>query len=103
MKISKACCALGISAYTTGASLQVDGGIAEGVTVSVHYDSLLAKLVASGATRDEAIVRMQEALDRFEVDGVKTVIPFHQRVMRSDAFRSGRVHTQMVEQGAFNA
>jgi acetyl-CoA carboxylase biotin carboxylase subunit len=86
-----------------GPGIRVDGGIAEGVTVSVHYDPLLAKLVASGATRDEAIVRMQEALDRFEVDGVKTVIPFHQRVMRSDAFRSGRVHTQMVEQGAFNA
>jgi acetyl-CoA carboxylase biotin carboxylase subunit len=87
----------------TGPGIRVDGGIAEGVTVSVHYDPLLAKLVASGASRDEAIARMQEALERFEVDGVKTVIPFHQRVMRSDAFRSGRVHTQMVEQGAFNA
>jgi acetyl-CoA carboxylase biotin carboxylase subunit len=86
-----------------GPGIRVDGGIAEGVTVSVHYDPLLAKLVAFGATRDEAIARMQDALDRFEVDGVKTVIPFHRRVMRSDAFRSGRVHTQMVEQGAFNA
>jgi acetyl-CoA carboxylase biotin carboxylase subunit len=86
-----------------GPGIRVDGGIAEGVTISVHYDPLLAKLVASGATRDEAIARMQGALDRFEVDGVKTVIPFHQRVMRSDVFRSGRLHTQMVEQGAFNA
>ncbi len=86
-----------------GPGIRVDGGIAEGVTVSIHYDPLLAKLVAFGATRDEAISRMQEALERFEVDGVKTVIPFHVRVMRSDAFRSGRVHTQMVEEGAFNA
>jgi len=59
--------------------------------------------VASGATREDAIDRMQAALDGLVVEGVKTVIPFHQRVMRSAAFRAGAVHTQMVEQGAFNA
>jgi acetyl-CoA carboxylase biotin carboxylase subunit len=85
-----------------GPGIRVECGVAEGVEVSVHYDPLLAKLVASGATRAEAINRMEVALDGFVVEGVKTVIPFHQRVMRSAAFRAGAVHTQMVEQGAFN-
>jgi acetyl-CoA carboxylase biotin carboxylase subunit len=86
-----------------GPGIRVECGVAEGVEVSVHYDPLLAKLVATGGTRDEAIARMSEALGRFLVEGVKTAIPFHQRVMRHPAFRAGRVHTQMIEQGAFNA
>jgi acetyl-CoA carboxylase biotin carboxylase subunit len=45
---------------------------------------------------------MAAALDGFVVEGVKTAIPFHQRVMRSDLFRSGSVHTQLIEQGAFS-
>jgi len=85
-----------------GPGVRVECGIAEGVQVSVHYDPLLAKLVTRGDTRGEAIERMRAALAGFVVDGVKTVIPFHQRVMESAAFRSGDVHTQMVEGGAFN-
>ncbi len=84
-----------------GPGIRLECGVVEGVEVSVHYDPLLAKLVASGATREEAIARMAAALDRFVVEGVKTVIPFHLRVMQSAAFRAGTVHTQMVEQGAF--
>jgi acetyl-CoA carboxylase biotin carboxylase subunit len=89
-------------ALPDGPGIRVDSGVAEGVEVSVHYDPLLAKLIATGSTRGEAIERMTRALDDFAVDGVKTVIPFHQRVMRHPAFRAGAVHTQMVEQGAFN-
>ena len=74
----------------------------EGVEVSVHYDPLLAKLIATGRDRDEAIARMAAALDTFVVEGVKTTIPFHQRVMRSELFRAGSVHTQLIEQGAFS-
>ncbi|HEV8438423.1 MAG TPA: acetyl-CoA carboxylase biotin carboxylase subunit [Methylomirabilota bacterium] len=85
-----------------GPGIRVECGVAEGVEVSVHYDPLLAKLVVSGATREDAIGRMEVALDGFVVEGVRTVIPFHQRVMRSAAFRAASVHTQMVEQGAFN-
>ena len=86
-----------------GPGIRVECGIAEGVQVSVHYDPLLAKLVTRGATRDEAIARMRAALADFVVEGVRTAIPFHQRVMESEAFRAGRLHTQMIEQGAFNA
>ena len=85
-----------------GPGIRVESGVAEGCQVSVHYDPLLAKLVATGATREEAIARMQAALEAFVVEGPKTTIPFHLRVMASAAFREGRTHTQMVEQGAFN-
>jgi acetyl-CoA carboxylase biotin carboxylase subunit len=85
-----------------GPGIRLESGIAEGCQVSVHYDPLLAKLVATGATREAAIVRMEAALRAFIVEGPKTAIPFHLRVMRSAAFREGRTHTQMVEQGAFN-
>jgi len=71
--------------------------------VSVHYDPLLLKLVAHGATRAQAIERMTDALDRSVIEGVRTTIPFLRRVVASAEFREGRVHTQMLEQGAFNA
>ncbi len=85
-----------------GPGIRLESGVAEGCQVSVHYDPLLAKLVATGATREVAIARMEAALKAFVVEGPKTAIPFHLRVMRSAAFREGRTHTQMVEQGAFN-
>jgi acetyl-CoA carboxylase, biotin carboxylase subunit len=84
-----------------GPGVRVECGVTEGVDVTVHYDPLLAKLITSGRTRDEAIARMSVALGGFVVEGVKTAIPFQQRVMQSAAFRAGAVHTQMVEQGAF--
>ncbi|MGH7299626.1 MAG: acetyl-CoA carboxylase biotin carboxylase subunit [Candidatus Rokuibacteriota bacterium] len=89
-------------ALPEGPGVRLECGVVEGVEVSVHYDPLLAKLIATGRTRDEAIARMSAALDGFVIEGVKTVIPFQQRVMRSPAFRAGAVHTQMVEQGAFS-
>jgi acetyl-CoA carboxylase biotin carboxylase subunit len=88
-------------ALPAGPGVRVECGVAEGVEVSVHYDPLLAKLIATGASRDEAIERMRGALAGFVVAGVKTVIPFQQRVMDSSEFRAGAVHTQIVEQGAF--
>jgi acetyl/propionyl-CoA carboxylase alpha subunit len=81
----------------------VECGVAAGGVVSVHYDPLLMKLVTRGATRTEAIERMEGALGACVVEGVKTTIPFLSRVMKHHDFRRGTVHTQMVEQGAFNA
>ena len=85
-----------------GPGLRLESGVAEGVEVSVHYDPLLAKLITRGSTRAEALSRMEAALAAVVVEGVATVIPFHRRVLRSAAFRDGRVHTQMVEQGGFD-
>mgnify|MGYP001592021966 FL=1 len=88
--------------FPHGPGLRLESGVAEGVEVSVHYDPLLAKLITRGSTREEALSRMEAALAAVVVEGVATVIPFHRRVLRSAAFRDGRVHTQMVEQGGFD-
>ena len=88
---------------SSGEGIRIESGIETGSTVSVHYDPLLLKLVAHGATRAQAIERMTDALDRSVIEGVRTTIPFLRRVVASAEFREGRVHTQMLEQGAFNA
>jgi acetyl-CoA carboxylase biotin carboxylase subunit len=87
----------------SGAGIRIESGVEAGSTVSVHYDPLLLKLIAHGRTRVEAIERLTDALDRCVIEGVRTTIPFLRRVIASPEFREGRVHTQMLEQGAFNA
>jgi acetyl-CoA carboxylase, biotin carboxylase subunit len=87
----------------SGEGIRIESGIEAGSTVSVHYDPLLFKLIAHGATRADAIEHLAAALDRCVIEGVRSTIPFLRRVVASAEFRQGRVHTQMLEQGAFNA
>ena len=87
----------------SGDGIRIESGVDAGSVVSVHYDPLLFKLVAAGPTREAALDRMARALAGCVVEGVRTTIPFLRRVIESEAFREGRVHTQMIEQGAFNA
>jgi acetyl-CoA carboxylase biotin carboxylase subunit len=82
----------------TGPGVRDDGGIYAGYTVPVHYDPLLSKLVAWGRDRDEAISRMARALDEYRIDGVKTSISFHRKVMVHPAFRAGDLHTGFLEE-----
>ena len=84
-----------------GEGIRVEAGIAEGVPVPVHYDPLLMKVIARGTDRAEAIARLDRALAGCVVEGVRTTVPFLRRVLADDAFRAGRVHTQMIEEGAF--
>ena len=86
-----------------GEAIRIESGVEAGSTVSVHYDPLLFKLVVSGQTRGEAVARLADALERCVVEGVKTTIPLLRRVVAHAEFVAGRVHTQMIEQGAFNA
>ncbi|MGH7326063.1 MAG: hypothetical protein ACREJ9_15660 [Candidatus Rokuibacteriota bacterium] len=86
-----------------GEGIRVESGVVSGSAVSVHYDPLLMKLIAHGDSRGQAMERMIKALDECVVEGVPTTIPFLSRVLRHADFRRGAVHTQMVEQGAFNA
>jgi 3-methylcrotonyl-CoA carboxylase alpha subunit len=86
-----------------GEGTRVESGIREGDDVSVHYDPLLLKLVTCGGGRPEALGRMAHALDACVVEGVRTTLPFLRRVLRHPDFLRGAVHTEMVEQGAFNA
>jgi acetyl-CoA carboxylase biotin carboxylase subunit len=87
----------------TAAGVRIESGVEVGSTVSVHYDPLLFKLIVHGRSREEAIGRMEAGLDQCVVEGVKTNLAFLRRVIASEAFRTGQTHTQMVEQGAFNA
>jgi acetyl-CoA carboxylase biotin carboxylase subunit len=84
-----------------GEGIRVESGVATGSVVPVHYDPLLLKLVARGATRDEALGRLRTALDGTVVEGVRTTVPFLRRALDHPAVRRGVLHTQMVDQGAF--
>ncbi len=81
-----------------GPGVRYDGGVYGGFTVPVHYDPMLAKLITWGADRDEAAARMTRALDELRVDGVKTSIAFHHRVMTHPAFLAGDLHTGFLEE-----
>ena len=81
--------------------IRVDAGVVEGSDVSVHYDPMIAKVVAHAETRDAAIDRMRAALFEFRILGVPTNIPFLLAVLDSPAFRSGHVDTAYLdEEGA---
>jgi acetyl-CoA carboxylase biotin carboxylase subunit len=80
-----------------GEQIRVDSGYAEGTTVTPYYDPLLAKLCVWGADRDEALARAREAVERFEVAGPKTNLPFFARLLSHDAFVSGEYDTGLVE------
>jgi acetyl-CoA carboxylase biotin carboxylase subunit len=86
-------------ALPEGPGLRHECGVEAGSVVSVHYDPLLAKLIAAGRDRAEALGRMAEALERYRIEGVKTTVPLHRRILASPAFREGAVHTRFLEGG----
>jgi acetyl-CoA carboxylase biotin carboxylase subunit len=81
-----------------GEGVRVDTHIEPGATVPPFYDSLLAKLIAHGRDRADAIGRLREALAAFHVEGVATTIGFHRRLLDHADFVAGRVHTRWVEE-----
>jgi acetyl-CoA carboxylase biotin carboxylase subunit len=80
-----------------GEGLRVDSGVREGQVISGHYDPLLAKLIAHGATRDDALNRMLAALDDFEILGVRHNIAFLVALLSRAEVRSGPVSTRFIE------
>jgi acetyl-CoA carboxylase biotin carboxylase subunit len=82
----------------TGPGVRLDSGIYAGYEVTPYYDSMLAKLIAWGETRGEAILRMRRALSEYKIMGLKTNLPFHQKLLDSTRFIAGRYDTQFVEQ-----
>jgi acetyl-CoA carboxylase biotin carboxylase subunit len=76
-----------------GHGIRVDTHVYAGYTIPPYYDSMIAKLIVRARTREEAIQKMERALDEFIVEGIKTTVPFHQRLMRNEAFRKGDFHT----------
>jgi len=80
-----------------GPGIRVDTHVFAGYTISSSYDSLIAKLISWGINRSEAILRMKRALEEFVIEGVKTIIPLHQRIIEHDAFIKGKFYTDFVE------
>jgi acetyl-CoA carboxylase biotin carboxylase subunit len=76
-----------------GHGVRVDTHVYAGYTIPPNYDSMVAKLICRARTREECIKKMERALDEFIIEGVKTTVPFHQRLMKHEAFRSGNFHT----------
>ena len=82
----------------TGPGVRIDAGFKSGDTIGGNFDSLLAKLIVTGATRKEAIERARRALAEFEVDGLATAIPFHRAILQDPAFTEEfRVYTSYIE------
>lgn len=80
-----------------GPGIRVDSFLYAGYTVPPHYDSMVAKVIAWGRDRDEAIARMRRALEEMVIDGIPTAIPFHLEVLSDPAFLRGEVDTGFVE------
>ncbi|MGC7879551.1 acetyl-CoA carboxylase biotin carboxylase subunit, partial [Desulforudis sp. 1190] len=80
-----------------GPGVRLDSAVYEGYMIPPYYDSLIAKLIVWGNDRDEAIARMQRALSEFIIEGVKTTIPLHQRILKNAFFRRGEVYTNFVQ------
>ena len=85
----------------TGPGVRLDSGVVAGSVIGGQFDSMLAKLIVTGATRAEAIERARRALDEFHVEGLATVIPFHRAVVSDPAFIGDddgfTVHTRWIE------
>lgn len=75
--------------FPGGFGIRVDSHIYQDYVVPPYYDSMIAKLIAHGKTRDEAITRMLRALEEFVIEGIHTTIPFHIKLLNSPEFRSG--------------
>jgi len=84
----------------SGPGVRVDTGVEAGSTVPGTFDSLMAKLIVTGATREQAVARARRALREFRIEGLATVLPFHRAVMAHADFVSGdsfKVHTRWIE------
>jgi acetyl-CoA carboxylase biotin carboxylase subunit len=81
----------------SGLGVRVDSAAYPEYVITPYYDSLIAKIVSHGRSRDEAIRRMRRALDMTIVEGVKTTIPLHQKILNDVDFCSGRISTRFLE------
>jgi propionyl-CoA carboxylase alpha chain len=81
----------------SGEGVRLDDGFEEGMEVPIYYDPMLAKLITYGKTREEAIQRMLQAIEEYEIKGVSTTLPFGKFVFEHEAFRSGNFDTHFVK------
>jgi len=81
-----------------GLGIRVDSGLYAGYSVPPHYDSMIAKLIVHGATRNECLMRLRRALEEFVITGVRTTIPLHQQLMAQDDFINGEYDIRWLEE-----
>ncbi|WP_312114013.1 acetyl-CoA carboxylase biotin carboxylase subunit [Brevibacillus reuszeri] len=78
--------------------VRIDDGVEAGTQVTPFYDPMIAKVIVSGATREEAVVRAKEAMEKFQITGIKTNIPFLQEVLADERFTAGAYTTWFVQE-----
>jgi acetyl-CoA carboxylase biotin carboxylase subunit len=81
-----------------GPGVRVDTAVYPGYTVPPYYDSMIAKLIVHARTRELAIARMQRALEMMVIEGIKTTIPLHQKIMADEKFQRGEFSTKFMEE-----
>ncbi len=86
-----------------GHGVRIDSHVYAGYTIPPNYDSMIAKLIVSGQSREDVITRMKRALQEFVIEGIKTTIPFHIKLMDDPKFRSGQFTTSFLEGFDFSA
>jgi acetyl-CoA carboxylase biotin carboxylase subunit len=77
--------------------VRIDTHAYAGYTIPPNYDSMIAKLIVVAQTREEAILKMKRALDEYIIEGIKTTIPFHQKLMENADFNAGNFTTKFME------
>lgn len=80
-----------------GHGVRIDTHVYAGYVIPPNYDSMISKLIVSAQTREEAILKMKRALDEYIIEGIKTTIPFHQKLMDNKKFREGDFTTKFME------
>ena len=80
-----------------GHGVRIDSHVYAGYTIPPNYDSMIAKVIVSGQSREEVITRMKRALQEFVIEGIKTTIPFHIRLMDDPKFKSGQFTTAFLD------
>ncbi len=80
-----------------GHGVRVDSHVYAGYSIPPNYDSMIAKLIVSAQSREEVLVRMKRALEEFVIEGIKTTIPFHIKLMDDEGFKSGQFTTAFLE------
>jgi acetyl-CoA carboxylase biotin carboxylase subunit len=88
--------------FPGGHGVRIDSHVYSGYTIPPNYDSMIAKLIVSGQSRAEVITRMKRALQEFVIEGIKTTIPFHIKLMDDEGFRSGNFTTKFLESFDFS-
>ena len=78
--------------------MRLDSHLYDGYSISHHYDSLIAKLIVHAKDRKSAIARMRKALQEYYIEGIKTTIPFHLKVLQNPAFLKGVYSTRFIEE-----